>query len=160
MLACIQTPRKVARKLSFKSVSFFPACRWNALLSITTSSVELGGSVICEKQVRLLPKDVLSVSAQATQPWTQSPWWIWDLAATMEASFLSHWGVFQVGFCGRLYQRVLEPLSGHSHPPPYPAWHLQLKLPAQNHIRIYNVESLIGSEASLSAHACEERLHC
>lgn len=82
----------------------------------------LGVSVICEKQVRLLPKDVLSVSAQATQPLdAKAPGGIWDLAATIKASFLSHRRVFQVGFCGRLYQRVLGPLSGHSHPHQPPA---------------------------------------
>lgn len=62
-------------------------------MSIHTTLVELGVSAICEKQARLLPKDVLSVSARAVQQWTRkSPGGFGTITATIKARvFLVTW---------------------------------------------------------------------
>lgn len=65
------------------------------------SLVELGVRAVCEQQVRLSLKDIRSVSAQAISQGLTTPQEVWDFAATIKASFLSHWGVFQVGFWGK-----------------------------------------------------------
>lgn len=122
---------------------------------------KLGVSAICDKQVRLMLKDILSISAQAIQQSThKAPGRFGTIMATVKASIFGHWGVFQVGFCGRLYQRVFEPLPEFTHIPPSPLGNCNLNFLPRIAFTSIMWKSWIGSGASLAAHTCEERLFC
>ena len=116
MLAYFQTLKKVAHQLSFKLISFFSVCWWSALMNIHTISVELGVSGFWKNRWGCCSRMSKCFCPRGTAVDSQSPCWAQDNHSDYQSKrFFGPWGVFQVEFYGRLYQRALEVLCESSH---------------------------------------------